>query len=55
MSLYKTHMQFDWPPPEQILDPSGAGPNVFAQLAKDTKDKLGKAIERLPGGTDVKD
>lgn len=51
MSLYEAHKQFDWPTPEQILDPSGAGPNVFAQLAK---DKLGKAIERLQDGAGVK-
>ncbi len=51
MSLYIAHKQFDWPTPEQVLYPSGAGPNVFAQLAK---EKLGKAIERLQDGTDVK-
>lgn len=51
MSLYEAHKQFDWPTPKQILDPSGAGPNVFAQLAK---DKLGKAIERLQDGAGVK-
>ena len=51
MSLYEAHKQFAWPSPEQILDPSGAGPNVFAQLAK---DKLGKAIERLQDGAGVK-
>lgn len=51
MSLYEAHKQFAWPTPEQILNPSGAGPNVFAQLAK---DKLGKAIERLQDGTGVR-
>src|SRR6185369_918939 len=51
MSLYEAHKQFDWPSPEQIFDPSGAGPNVFAQLAQ---EKLGKAIERLQDGTGVK-
>ncbi|MFZ3208344.1 MAG: N-6 DNA methylase [Geobacteraceae bacterium] len=51
MSLHEAHKQFAWPSPEQILDPSGAGPNVFAQLAK---DKLGKAIERLQDGAGVK-
>lgn len=51
MSLYEAHRQFAWPTPEQILDPSGAGPHVFAQLAK---DKLGKAIERLRDGVGVK-
>ncbi|OGR23752.1 MAG: restriction endonuclease subunit M [Desulfuromonadaceae bacterium GWB2_53_15] len=51
MSLYEAYKQFAWPTPEQILNPSGAGPNVFAQLAK---DKLGKAIERLQDGTGVR-
>lgn len=51
MSLFEAHKQFAWPSPEQILDPSGAGPNVFAQLAQ---DKLGKAIERLQDGAGVK-
>ena len=51
MSLYEAHKQLAWPSPEQILDPSGAGPNVFAQLAK---DKLGKAIGRLQDGAGVK-
>jgi hypothetical protein len=51
MSLQETHRQLDWPTPEQVVNPSGAGPNVFAQLAK---DKLGKAIERLQDGAGVK-
>ena len=51
MSLYEAYKQFAWPTPEQILNPSGAGPNVFAQLAK---DKLGKAIDRLQDGAGVK-
>lgn len=51
MTLYYAHKQLDWPTPDQVLDPSGAGPNVFAQLAK---DKLGKAIERLRDGAGVK-
>lgn len=51
MSLNEAHKQFAWPSPEQILDPSGAGPNVFAQLAK---DKLGKAIERMQDGAGVR-
>jgi hypothetical protein len=51
MSLQGAHNLFDWPTPEQILDPSGAGPNVFAQLAK---EKLGKAIGRLQGGAGVR-
>jgi N-6 DNA Methylase len=51
MSLYEAHKQFAWPSPDQILDPSGAGPNVFAHLAK---EKLGKALERLQDGTGVK-
>lgn len=51
MSLEISHKMLDWPTPEQVLDPSGAGPSVFAQLAK---EKLGKAIERLQDGMGVK-
>lgn len=51
MSLYETHRRLDWPSPEQILNPSGAGPNVFARLAK---EKIGSAIERLPDGTGLR-
>lgn len=51
MSLYEAHKQFAWPSPEQIIDPSGAGPSVFSRLAK---DKVGKAIERLQDGVGVK-
>ena len=51
MSLQEAHRQFDWPTPEQVLDPSGAGPNVFAQLAR---EKVGKAIEILQDGAGVK-
>lgn len=51
MSLEVSHKMLDWPTPEQVLDPSGAGPSVFAQLAK---EKLGKAIERLQDGMGVK-
>jgi hypothetical protein len=51
MSLHDAHKLLDWPAPAQVLEPSGAGPNVFAHLAK---EKLGKAIERLQDGTDVK-
>ncbi|MDD5724001.1 MAG: hypothetical protein PHY29_09755 [Syntrophales bacterium] len=51
MSLQEAHRQFAWPTPEQILEPSGAGPNVFAKLAK---DKLGKTIELLHDGSGVK-
>lgn len=51
MSLHEAHIRYAWPTPEQILEPSGAGPNVFAQLAK---NKLGKAIERLQDGVGVR-
>jgi hypothetical protein len=51
MSLHEAHKQFAWPSPEQIIDPPGAGPSVFSQLAK---DKIGRAIARLEDGAGVK-
>jgi len=50
--LELTHAKLLWPLPDQIFQPSGAGPGIFAKLAE---DKLGKAIRReCPDGADVK-
>ena len=43
--LQQAHQQLGWPSPEQVLNPSGAGPRVFAALAE---EKLGLAIRRRP-------
>ncbi|MFI5379453.1 MAG: SAM-dependent DNA methyltransferase, partial [Tepidisphaerales bacterium] len=51
MSLSSAHRRLGWPTPEQILHPTGAGPKVFARLAA---EKIGKSIQRFPGGAGVK-
>lgn len=46
------HEKLYWPKPNQILTPTGAGPNIFVQLAN---EKLGKTILRdCRDGTNVK-
>ncbi|MGK7878812.1 MAG: class I SAM-dependent DNA methyltransferase [Crocosphaera sp.] len=41
--LELTHQKLYWPPPEQIWQPSGAGPRVYARLAD---EKIGNKIRR---------
>lgn len=38
-----THEKLYWPRPDQVLTPTGVGPSIYAQLAR---EKLGKTIER---------
>ncbi|MCP4576926.1 MAG: SAM-dependent DNA methyltransferase [Deltaproteobacteria bacterium] len=43
-SLLKlTHKKLLWPEPEQIFQPAGAGPGVYARLAE---DKVGRSLRR---------
>jgi type I restriction-modification system DNA methylase subunit len=37
------HKKLYWPEPNQIFDPSGAGPSIYARLAQ---EKIGKTLER---------
>jgi hypothetical protein len=45
MFIDTAHNQLGWPSREQILNPMGAGPSVYARLVK---EKIGKALERRP-------
>ncbi len=38
-----THDNLFWPSPKQILEPTGIGPGIYAQLAR---EKVGNAIAR---------
>lgn len=48
--LELAHQKLHWPTPKEILEPSGAGPSVYAQIAK---EKLGRTISKLPDGQGV--
>ena len=48
--LELAHEKLHWPTPKQILEPSGAGPSVYARMAK---EKLGKTISKLPDADGV--
>ncbi|MEG3900918.1 N-6 DNA methylase [Microcoleus sp. B4-C5] len=48
--LELAHKNLHWPTPQQILEPSGAGPSIYARKAK---EKLGRTISRLPDGDGV--
>lgn len=50
MSLESAQQHLGWPNREQILAPRGAGPRVFAELAR---EKLGKALRRRPDVREV--
>lgn len=50
MSLDDAHNQLGWPAPDAILAPSGAGPAVYAKLAR---QKIQQTLRRLPGGKGV--
>ena len=41
--LELAHEKLYWPSPRQILQPTGAGPSVYARLAG---EKIGRTIER---------
>jgi len=43
MFVDRAHRELGWPTRDQILDPRGAGPSVYAQLVR---EKIGKALNR---------
>lgn len=48
--LRDAHIHLHWPPPDQITNPPGSGPSVYAQLAK---RKIGSTINLLLDGVGV--
>ncbi|MDZ8262639.1 HsdM family class I SAM-dependent methyltransferase [Nostoc sp. ChiQUE01b] len=42
--LELAHEKLHWPTPQQILEPSGAGPSFYARIAR---EKLGRTISKL--------
>ncbi|MFO5494786.1 MAG: class I SAM-dependent DNA methyltransferase, partial [Cuspidothrix sp.] len=48
--LELAHEKLHWPTPKEILEPSGAGPSVYAHIAK---EKLGRTISKLSDGHGV--
>ena len=48
--LELAHEKLHWPTPQEILEPSGAGPSVYARIAK---EKLGRTISKLSDGYGV--
>ena len=48
--LELAHEKLHWPTPQEILDPSGAGPGVYAGIAR---EKLGRTISKLSDGYGV--
>lgn len=48
--IEEAHNILHWPAPTKILEPSGAGPRIFSQLAK---NKLERSIGRLADGEGV--
>jgi hypothetical protein len=48
--LELAHENLHWPTPQQILEPSGVGPSIYARMAK---EKLGRTISKLPDGDGV--
>lgn len=51
VSLDAAHDLLGWPTPGEILAPSGAGPAVQAELAR---QKIQQSLRRLPGAQDVR-
>lgn len=45
--LELAHEKLHWPCPEQIMEPNGAGPSIYAQLAR---EKLERNIHKLSDG-----
>ncbi|MBN3872804.1 class I SAM-dependent DNA methyltransferase [Nostoc sp. JL33] len=48
--LELAHEKLHWPTPTQILEPIGAGPSIYARMAR---EKLGRTISKLPDGHGV--
>lgn len=48
--LELAHEKLHWPTPQQILEPSGAGPSFYARIAR---EKLGRTISKLSDGHGV--
>ncbi len=48
--LELAHEKLYWPTPKQILEPSGAGPSIYAGIAR---EKLGRTISTFPNGDGV--
>jgi hypothetical protein len=48
--LELAHEKLHWPAPQEILEPRGAGPSVYAQVAR---EKLGRTISKLSDGHGV--
>ncbi|MBJ7298111.1 MAG: N-6 DNA methylase, partial [Dolichospermum sp.] len=48
--LELAHEKLHWPTPQEILEPSGAGPSVYARIAR---EKLGTTISKLSDGHGV--
>ena len=48
--LELAHQKLHWPTPQEILEPSGAGPSVYAGIAR---EKLGRTISKLSDGHGV--
>ncbi|MBD2392249.1 N-6 DNA methylase [Aphanizomenon flos-aquae NRERC-008] len=48
--LELAYEKLHWPTPQEILEPSGAGPSVYARIAK---EKLGRTISKLSDGYGV--
>ena len=48
--LELAHEKLHWPTPQEILEPSGAGPSVYARIAR---EKLGRTISKLSDGHGV--
>jgi hypothetical protein len=49
-SLKDAQIHLHWPPRNQITNPTGSGPGVYAQLAK---EKIGRTINLLLGGPQI--
>ena len=48
--LDHAHQKFGWPSPEQVLNPPGSGPSIYARLAR---EKLEGALRRREDGDRV--
>jgi hypothetical protein len=51
MSLEIAHSELAWPPPDQVINPPGAGPRVIAQ---NTRKKIGQNLARVTGRDDIR-
>ena len=53
--LELAHKKLYWPKPEQIWEPSGSGPKVYAQLAREKiEEKIKRDKEKFPDAKGVK-